>query len=155
MAKFEIQWDAPEFEYREKEVSWYWLSIIIASLIVAFSVWQRNFLFGFFIVIAEILFIVWGNRVPQITTFVLTDSEIRIGDYKSYLLKEFESWSVNADEGDWMELVFYFRSKLHPPLVIITPEEKLAEIRANLKTIVKEIEHEMSLIDSIEKFLRF
>jgi hypothetical protein len=155
MAKFEITWEAPEFEYREKEVSWYWLSIIIASLIVAFSVWERNFLFGFFIVIAEILFIIWGNRVPRMTIFVLSDSEIRIGDYKTYLLKEFESWSVNIDGGEWIELAFYFRSKLHTPLVIITPEEELADVRTNLKGVLKEIEHDMSLVDSIEKFLRF
>ena len=155
MPKFEIVWDAPEFEYREKEVSWYWISIIIASVIVAFSVWQRNFLFGFFIVIAEILFIVWGNRVPQIITFALTDTEIAIGVHKSYSLKEFEAWSVNIDTGEWVEIALYFRSKIHPPIMIITPEEKLTEIRTNLKGVLKEIEHEMTLVDSIEKFLRF
>jgi hypothetical protein len=155
MAKFEIQWDAPEFEYREKDVSWYWLSIIVAALIVAFSVWQRNFLFGFFIVIAEMLFIVWGNRVPHTITFTLTDAEIKIDDHKSYLIKEFESWSVNTDGEEWAELSFYFRSKIRPPLMVIVPEEKLAEIRTNMKGILKEIEHEMTLIDSIEKFLRF
>ena len=154
MAKFEISWEAPEFEYREKEVSWYWISIIIASIIVAFSVWQRNFLFGFFIVVAEILFIVWGNRVPDIITFTLTDSEIDISEHKSHSLKEFEAWSVN-DMGDWVEISFYFRSRIHPPLVVIAPEHQLTDVRANLKVVLKEIEHEMTLIDSIEKFLRF
>jgi hypothetical protein len=147
MAKFEITWEAPEFEYREKEVSWYWISIIVASLIVAFSVWQRNFLFGFFIV--------WGNRIPRITTFTLSDSEIKLDHYKTYSLKEFESWSVNIDGGEWVELAFYFRSKLRTPLIIIAPEEKLIEVRTSLKGILKEIEHEMTLVDSIEKFLRF
>lgn len=155
MEKFEIMWDAPEFEYREKEVSWYWISIIVACVIVAFSVWQKNFLFGFFIVIAEILFIVWGNRVPKIVTFRLTDMDIKINDYKHYELKEFESWSVNTDGGEWVEIMFYFKSKIHPPLLVIAPEEKLAEVRANLKGILKEIQHEMTLVDSIEKFLRF
>jgi hypothetical protein len=155
MTKFETTWEAPEFEYREKEISWYWLSIIIASLIVAFSVWQRNFLFGFFIVIAEILFIVWGNRMPHIMTFTLTDTDLHMDGAKSHSLKEFEAWSVNADGGEWAEIAFYFRSKLRPPLVVIVPEETLTEIRTNLKGILKEIEHDMSLIDSIEKFLRF
>ena len=80
MAKFETTWEAPEFEYREKEVSWYWISIIAAALIIAFSVWQKDFLFGFFIVIAEMLFIVWGNKAPRTLTFTLTDTELNIGD---------------------------------------------------------------------------
>ncbi|HUC02163.1 MAG TPA: hypothetical protein VMA75_04690 [Candidatus Paceibacterota bacterium] len=155
MAKFEVTWEAPEFEYREKDVSWYWISIIAAALIIAFSVWQRNFLFGFFIVVAEVLFIVWGNKVPRMTEFTLRDDSIGIGGYKTYLLKEFESWSADAVGTEWTDVMFNFRSRIHPPLMIIVPDEKVAEIRANLKGLLKEIEHEPSLIDSIEKFLRF
>ncbi len=157
MAKFETTWEAPEFEYREKEVSWYWISIIAAALIIAFSVWEKDFLFGFFIVIAEMLFIVWGNKVPVVIPFVLTDTEITIGGYKSYSMKEFEGWSVDSagDGAEWADVMFYFRSRLHPPLQLIVPEEKLTELRTNMKTILKESEHDPTLIDSIEKFLRF
>jgi len=155
MAKFEITWEAPEFEYREKEVSWYWLSIIAAALIIAFAAWQKDFLFGFFIVIAEMLFIVWGNRVPQMTAFTLTDTEIDIGGYKIYSIKDFESWSADVGGEGWSDVMLYFRSRLHPPLALIVPEDKTAELRNNLKTVLKEIEHQPTLIDSIEKFLRF
>ncbi len=157
MAKFETMWEAPEFAYREKEVSWYWISIIVAALIIAFSVWEKDFLFGFFIVIAEMLFIVWGNKVPAIVQFTLTDTEIDIGGYKSYSMKEFEDWSVDSggNGAEWASVMFYFRSRLHPPLELIVPEEKLTELRANMKMVLKEIEHEPTLIDSIEKFLRF
>jgi hypothetical protein len=155
MPKFEIVWDGPEFEYREKEVSWYWISIIVAALIIAFSVWDKDFLFGFFIVIAEVLFIVWGNRVPRVVTFTLTDTEIDIAGYKSHLLKEFESWSAEDNGDGWVDVIFYFRSRVRPSLTLIVPEEKLPELRANLKTILKEVEHQPTLIDSIEKFLRF
>lgn len=155
MAKFEITWDAPEFEYREKEVSWYWISIIVAAAIIAFAAWQKDFLFGFFIVIAEMLFIVWGNRVPQMTRFTLTDAEIDIGGYKTYLMKEFESWSADSDGAEWAEVMLHFRSRLHPPLALIVPEENMTELRADLKFMLKEIEHQPTLIDSIEKFLRF
>jgi hypothetical protein len=155
MAKFQTTWQAPEFEYREKDVSWYWISIIAAALIIAFSVWQKDFLFGFFIVIAEMLFIVWGNRVPKTITFTLTDTDLNIGGYKSYLIKEFESWSADFDDGEWADVAFYFRSRVHPALSLIVPSGKLTELRANLKTVLKEIEHEPTLVDSIEKFLRF
>ena len=155
MAKFEMTWQAPEFEYREKEVSWYWISIIAAALIIAFSVWQKDFLFGFFIVIAEMLFIVWGNKAPKTLTFTLTDTELDIGGYKSHAMKEFESWSADSDGVEWADVIFYSRARLRTPLSIMVPEEKMAELRTNLKVVLKEIEHDPTVVDSIEKFLRF
>ena len=155
MAKFEITWEAPEFGYREKDVSWYWISIIAAALIIAFSVWQKDFLFGFFIVIAEVLFIVWGNKVPKTIAFTLTDTELEIGGYKTYSMKEFESWSADTDDAEWGDVMFYFRSHLRPALSLIVPSAKITELRANMKVVLKEIEHQPTLIDSIEKFLRF
>lgn len=70
---FLMAWEAPEFEHREKDISWYWISIIVATLIIAFAVWQKNFLFGFFIVIAEILFVLWGNEKPRTVEFRITN----------------------------------------------------------------------------------
>jgi hypothetical protein len=155
MANFEIKWEAPEFQYHEKEVSWYWVSIIIAALMIAFAAWEKNFLFGFFIVIAEVLFIIWGNKIPHMMTFTITDEEIDIDGHKTYSLKEFESWSVDGHGDEWADILFYYRSRLRTPLVLIVPEEKIGEIRKNITPILKEIEHDPTLIDSIEKFLRF
>ena len=72
-------------------------------------------------------------------------------------MKEFESWSVDSggDGAEWADVMFHFRSRLHPPLALIVPEATLAELRANMKTVLKEIEHQPTLIDSIERFLRF
>ena len=155
MAKFEYSWEAPEYEYREKDISWYWISIIIAALMIAFAAWQHDFLFGFFIVVAEILFIVWGNREPSAVVFTVTDLEIDIGGYKLHAMKEFESWSTDSIGSEWAEILFYFRSKLRAPLKVIIPEERLEELRPRLRLVLKEVEHEQTIIDSIEKFLHF
>ena len=153
---FHLAWEAPEFEYREKEVSWYWISIIVASLIVAFAVWQRNFLFGFFIVIAEILFVLWGNAEPRAILFSISEKGIDIDEgRKFYGLGQFESYSVNPLDDDWSELIFTFRAKVKTPVKIIFPEDGLAELRTHLKTIIKEVDHEPTLLDSIERLIGF
>ena len=92
MASFTITWQAPEFQYREKGVSWYWLSIIVVAAIIAFAIWQRNFLFGVFMVIAEILLIVWANAVPKVFDFSLTENDLAIGEAKNYRISLFESF---------------------------------------------------------------
>src|SRR4051812_48043934 len=97
MAQFDMQWEAPEFVYRERGVSWYWLTIIVAAAMVAFAVWQRDFLFGVFIIIAEMLAIVWANRTPRMIPFSLSERELAIGSRKRYVVTNMETFSV-ADE---------------------------------------------------------
>jgi hypothetical protein len=155
MAAFEIKWQAPEYEYHEKGISWYWISIIAAALVVAFSVWQKNFLFGLFVVIAEILFIIWGNRTPRLVSFIINEAELTIGGEKAYPFKNFESISVDAMGNGWAELIFIYRAKLKTPFKVLFPENRLAELRSNMRTILKEVSYEPTLLDAIEKLLRF
>ncbi len=53
------------------------------------------------------------------------------------------------------ELVFVFRARFRMPLKMLFPAARLAELRINMKTILKEISHEPTLLDAIEKLLRF
>ncbi len=155
MANFEVLWEAPEFEYREKGISWYWISIIVAALLVAFSVATRNFLFGLFVVLAELLLIFWANRSPEILSFGVSDQGLSIQGRRLYAISEFGSWSADISGDEWVVLHFQFNSRLRPPLTTLVPKEKLEPIRTNLKTVLKEIEYEASLFDNIEKFLGF
>jgi len=150
-----MTWEAPEFEYREKGVSWYWISIIIAALIIGFSVWTKNFLFGFFIVIAEVLFIAWGNQVPRMIAFTIDDEHFSIGGTKHYSMKDFESWSGTNFGGEWSNVMFNFRSRVRTPISALIEEKHLVQLRDNLKGTLKEVEHEITLIEIIERLLRF
>jgi hypothetical protein len=155
MASFEIKWQAPEYEYREKTVSWYWISIVVAALVIAFSIWQKNFLFGFFVVVAEILFIVWGNRTPRMVNFTMNEAGIQVEEGKLHPLRDIESMSVDPLGDGWAELAFIFRAKLRVPFKVIFPEGRLTELRNALKDAIKEVPYEPTIIDSIEKLLRF
>ncbi|MDE2019198.1 MAG: hypothetical protein KGJ13_02495 [Patescibacteria group bacterium] len=155
MASFSISWSAPEFEYRDKDVAWYWISIIAASCIIAFAVWQRDFLFGFFIVIAEILFVAWGDRFPRPVSFTLTERELSIEDKKSYPMSQLESWSAEPLDDEWTELLFNFKAKLKTPLKMLVPAHLVEDIRKNLKTVLREVEHQPTLLDALEKLIRF
>ncbi len=155
MAQTEIKWEAPEFEERPKGVSWYWLSIIIAAIVLGASIWQKNFLFGFFVVVAEMLVITWGNKEPGMVTFLLDDKGISIGKYKKYSYTELENFSIEESDGEWKNIFLHFKSRFKPSLKIKAPANKIEEIKADLSSIVPEADHEPSLMDSMEEFIGF
>ena len=178
MAKFEIIWEAPEFEYREKTVSWYWITIIVAACLIAFAVWERNILFGLFIIIAEILIILWGNQEPRTTLFRFTEDGIEIelpdrrlsrlpdgipfapghepkAGHKHHSWKEFESWSTEKFDEELAEISFNFHSKFRMPLKMLAPADVPEEARQHLRTILKEVEHNPTLLETLERLLRF
>lgn len=151
----EIVWQAPEFEYREKGVSWYWLSIIIAIVVLGIAVWQKNFLFGFFIVVAEMLILSWGNREPKMVEFRLNEKEIVVGGVKFYRLQDLESFGVEEAESEWQNIHLQFKSRLKPKIKIAAPKEKCAEIQKLLSKQISQSAYEPSLLDILEKFIGF
>ena len=150
-----MTWEAPEFEYAEKGVSWYWISMIGAALIVAFAVWTKIFLFGLFIVIAEVLIISFGNKEPRTIAFKLSDQGIAIGASKHHAMREFQSWSAGDYEGALVEIIFMFKGRLKIPLMVLIPSERLEELREKLASVLTEVEHKPSFLDSLEKISRF
>lgn len=158
-----MTWHAPEFAYRGRGVSWYWVTIIIAAVMVAFAVWQRDFLFGLFVIVAEILAIVWATRIPRMISFAVTEREFLIGERRRYAMTEFESFSVDEDEftgdftdhGDFVALIFHFKGKLRAPLRVMLPAVYLDSARKNFTTVLRELPYEPTLIDSLEKIIGF
>ena len=101
------------------------------------------------------LFIVWGNRAPRMLHFRLTEEGIEVEGGRFHSLKDFESASINTLGTGWAEFVLTFHAKLKTPLKVLFPESRLSELRNDIKTLVREVPYEPTLIDSIEKLLRF
>ena len=156
MNPFEIKWQAPEFEYREKGVSWYWVSIIIAALLIGVSVWQKNFLFGFFVVLAEILMLSWANRKPSLVEFTLTEKGLSVGGQKFHAYADIESFSAEEyAEQEGPDLYFQFKKRLRTMVKIKTPKARFHEILKALNTFLPQVKHEPSLLDAFEEFVGF
>ncbi|MBI4085939.1 MAG: hypothetical protein HY433_01700 [Candidatus Liptonbacteria bacterium] len=154
--KFEIAWQAPEFEYYEKDISWYWLSVIIAVVVLSAAVWQKNFLFAAFIIFAEILILVWAGQKPKTVEFKLDERGLTIGNRKFYPYAEMTGFSADENnEDEWRDFIFRFQRRLQPTLKVKTPKNRFGEIEKALAPIVKKIEFEESFLETLERFLGF
>ncbi len=164
----EIIWQISEYEYNPKDISWNWLIFIVAIILFAFAVWQKNFLFAVFIIIAFLMINFISNRFPLIWQFKMTKKGIIIslptGERKKfYSFKNIESFDIHSiaydaegnDIGEYKELILKLRSKFSPYLKINiypTDEEK---IRKFLFDFIPHEEYEHSLVDFLARLIKF
>ena len=164
----EIIWQIPEYEYNQKDISWNWLVLISAIILFAFAIWQKNFLFAVFIVVAFLMINFMSNRFPLIWQFKMTEKGIIIslptGEQKKfYSFENIESFDIHSviydaegnDIGEYKELILKLHSKLSPYLKINiypTDEEKIKKFLLNF---IPHQEHEQSLVDSLARLIKF
>jgi len=156
-----IEWQAPEFEYYKKDVSWYWLSLMVSIVLLALSFWQKNFLFAVFIIIAWLVIVYSASRLPEVWNFKIDDKGIEISlantkeGQKFYSYAEIEGFDIHLASDQYKELVLKFKSRLSPYLkinILANEEEKIKNFLLN--HIPKE-EYRISLSDLISKLIRF
>ena len=152
--KKEISWQAPEFKYEHKDVSWYWLSIIIAGLMILLAIWQRNLLFALFIIIAEIMIIIWAKERPKTLNFKIDDKGVHIDKIRTYNYDDLGGFHI-IEKDNISELVLKTKNRLHPVVKIIIASINIAKIRDTLNDHLPEVEYEESLADHIDRLLKF
>jgi hypothetical protein len=165
--KPEISWQASEFEYYQKDVSWYWLSLIFAIILIALSVWQKNFLFVVFIVLAWLVIVSSSRRPPTVWSFKIDEKGIQINlpnsdpfSNKVYPYEEIDGFDIHEGQntegdGKYKELVFKVRKRLSPYLKINFPAEQEEKIKNFLQKYIPKEEYASSLADSFSKLIRF
>ncbi len=167
----ELQWQAPEFEYYEKDVSWYWLSLMVGIILMALAIWQKNFLFVIFIIVAWLVVVGLARRSPSIWNFRIHENGIEIslpkekGAEKFYPFSEIKGFdihdvsvgeiSVEEKENKYKKLMLKLESKFSPYLKINIPVNKEEEIENFLEKHLPKKEYEESLADSFSRLIRF
>lgn len=154
----EIIWKAPEFHYYPKTTAWYYWSIFITLLMIVFAVWQNNFLFGFFIVVAETLILSWGGKKPRDIDFILNEKGLTVGTEKAYSyteLKSFAETNMDIEDSPFVELMLYFQKRLRPTMLVLLPKEKSVAIQSALAKKIPKIEADPTFLDTLERIVRF
>ena len=149
-----ILWQAPEHEFFTKGPIWDFTSVLIAALLIFISLWQGNFLFAVFIVIAElVLFFTADNESPNFS-FRLEKNNLFINE-KFYSLGQFKTFSILEREGDLSDLEFQKSNNLSFSLKIPVKSSDIEKVRSFLHNYLDEVEHNESLIEAISRFIGF
>lgn len=151
----EIVWNAPEFQYRYKDASWYLLSVAITVILVLLAIWQKNILFAIFVIIAELTIIHWAKRVPKILEFKISNRGVGIGKIKFYPYEELIGFHIRDNQDGAEELILATKSKINPFIKISIPNQDIPEMKELLKKFLNEVEYEESVIDVFIRMIGF
>lgn len=158
MEKGELSWEAPEFDYIEKEPFWFVSVGLFAAVLFLFALWQKNLLFAIFLLVATIVVFIWAKKKPGILTFILNENGLRVGDHDFYPWRDLEYFAIlkSHEERDALaELIIKRDKKTNPFLKIHIPPDQLNNIRGFLVKFLPEEEYEESFPDAIGRIIKF
>lgn len=148
-----IAWEAPEAEHVEKSTTWYWGSMAVAIVLIAIALWQKNFLFAVFIVIAELAVFLFAGEKPKIWNFTIDDRGVTIENHKTYKYSTITLYDIHPFSDEYHELVLQTTSKVHHYIKIFIHKEDEGEIRRILDKKVRHGEIEVSFLEFLERLI--
>ncbi|MGC9611130.1 MAG: hypothetical protein ABSE68_02840 [Minisyncoccia bacterium] len=153
--KNEISWRAPEFEHFKKSPGWYLIVGGAALVLFIIAIWQKNFFFGIFILLAGIMVVSSGNRKPAILDFKLTEKGCEAGRGVFYEYGKLENFSLRNRPGRLDELIIKKKTSFNPFLRIPIDSRTAEKARIFLVQKLDEVEHKDSFLELLIDFLGF
>lgn len=152
--KTKLSWRAPDFEYYPKDISWFWWSIAFAVAILAIALWQKNFLFAVFIVVAETMVVAWSNKPPTFFQLTLDEKGVSVGN-SFYPYSDIEHFSVLEGSGEFAEIILKNKKRLSQFVTVRIDKNLLPKAKEILLTYLPEQEYEEPLPDSLARVIKF
>ena len=147
-----LQWSAPEFAKVERGVFWHLGSLVIAVLLGLFALWQANYLFLLFIVVAEVLILFMGRQKPEIFEYVITHEGIVVDERMVYNFKTLEAFAISDDNlSEYVELVLDTKKQLAQHVRLLMPRTLTAEAHALMSPRLPEFIYEEGIGDILMK----
>ncbi len=150
----ELVWRAAEYEYIEKGPLWFLGIGFVGLVLAAIALWQRNFFFAVFVVIAASVLVSLGRKRPQVVEFRITDEGVTVGkQFASF--ERLQDFSFRERPGRLDELTLTRKSVVAPFVRIPIDAHSVEGARKLLAAKLPEVPREASLIDLIAERLGF
>ncbi len=143
-----ISWRAAEYEFREKSFLWYVVVGIVAAVFLGVALWQKNFFFGIFVLIAGAMIVFFANRKPNIMDFEVSESVVVTGT-RVFHLDDFTEFSLHDRPGRLDEIIFKKNTSFNPYVRIPVDTRTASQVRALLAGRMPEVEFEDSTLDAL------
>lgn len=149
-----VSWRTHEYEHADRELSWFLGVGGAALLLIIFAIWQGNFFFATFIVIATALVVFLGRRPPQLIDVMVDESGISLAGLELEY-STLDSFSFRKRPGRLDELILRRKRQFNPIVRVFIPDRDVLRARAIMVAHIPEVSHNESLIEILADWLNF
>jgi hypothetical protein len=151
----EITWRAAEYEYVEKGAEWYWVVGTLGAILAMIALWQRNFFFFVFVVVAGTMLVVFGRRRPRVLDFTVGEKGVGVGSGSLLPYDQLEWFAVHEREGRMHEIVFKKKTTVNPIVRLPADVTTVRHAARVLEERLPREQYEASLLDTLSELLGF
>lgn len=153
-APFRIEWDAHEYEHKERSSDWFWAVGILSVSIAVAAVIFGNVIFGIFILTAVFALALFINRVPD-TVHVIVDEKGIAKDRIRYPYSTLQSFWIDIEHSH--PKILLSSEKVFMPLIIVPLAEAVdvEDLHKKLSANLKEKYHSLPFVEKIIEALGF
>jgi hypothetical protein len=149
-----VQWQAEEYEHKERDKNWYWgLGIIILALIITAFLF-KNFLLGAFFLLAGFSLALLATKRPDLISFSLNSKGIQI-DKKIFYYEVIDSFWILYDPPHRKEIIVKSGKLLMPHIIIPLGDVDPDEVRNYLLQFLEEEKMDDTLLRAIVRAIGF
>lgn len=147
-----ISWRAAERSYIKKDASWYFIIVGPALLLVVISLWQQNFFFAVFIILATLVLISFGKRKPRVVDFRIDEHSVMI-DHQIFDYENLDSFTVKERPGMLDEIVIKRKSAIAPLMHMPIDDNLAKKAEEVLERKLEKFEYEENFFDILTDWL--
>jgi hypothetical protein len=153
-APFRIEWDAHEYEHKQRSQDWFWAVGIVSIAIAAAAVIFGNVIFGIFVLTAVFALALFINREPE-NVHVIVDERGITKDRIHYPYSTLRSFWIDLDHPHNKILVS--SEKIFMPLIIVPlgSDVNVEELHEALSRSLPEKYHSMPFVEQAIEYLGF
>ncbi|MDP3763749.1 MAG: hypothetical protein Q8Q92_03845 [bacterium] len=151
---FKIEWDAHEYEHKERSQDWFWaVGIVSVSLTIA-AIILGNIILGILILISAFTLSLFANRPPN-TLRVIVDEKGIIKGRVRYPYSTLESFWIDTEHPH--KKIILRSEKTFMPLIIVPlgDEADIEQLHENISQFLPEEFHSLPFVERILEYLGF
>jgi len=149
-----ISWTIAVGKNTTRSGGFYVIALVLMALLLLFAVWQKNFLFGIFVILASGTLMFLSHSTAQEYSFALTDEGLIVGDAESvHRYEKFSHFDIHVFSDEDIELLLAPRQRLKPIMRVPLFADDIEEITSFLKNHLSHKEIEFPFLDLLAKRL--
>ena len=151
---FKIEWDAHEYEHKERGSDWFWAVGIVSVSVAIAAVIFGNIIFGILVIIGAFTLSLFANRPPNTLRIVADEKGITRGKIR-YPYSTLESFWIDTEHPH--KKIILRSQKMFMPLIIVPLGDSVdvEQLHENLSRFLSEEFHSLPLVERFLEYLGF